>query len=79
MAPGSATLEMAFSMVKLPKDPMMPRLFDERVGYFSLDLIDYGREEHRATERTYITRWRLEKQRSGGRAFGPCEADRLLH
>ena len=62
MAPGSATLEMAFSMVKLPKDPMMPRLFDERVGYFSLDLIDYGREEHRATERTYITRWRLEKQ-----------------
>ena len=31
MAPGSATLEMAYSMMKLPEDPMMPRLFDDRV------------------------------------------------
>ena len=26
---------MHYSMVKLPEKPMMPRLFDERVGYFS--------------------------------------------
>ena len=62
MAPGSATLEMAFSMVKLPENPMMPRLFDERVGYFSVTQTDYGLQEHRAQERRYITRWRLEKQ-----------------
>ena len=62
MRPGSATIEMAFSMVKLPEEPMMPRLFDERVGYFSVSQDDYGTEEHRMAERRYITRWRLEKQ-----------------
>jgi hypothetical protein len=49
-------------MVKLPDNPMMPRLFDERVGYFSVSKLDYGREDHRAPERRFITRWRLEKK-----------------
>ena len=62
MNPGSATVVLHFSMVKLPENPMMPRLFDERVGYFSINNLDYGRNEHRAQPRTYITRWRLEKK-----------------
>jgi hypothetical protein len=62
MDPGTATVVMHYSMVKLPEDPMMPRLFDDRVGYFSVRHIDFGREEHRAQERRFITRWRLEKQ-----------------
>lgn len=62
MNPGSATVLLHFSMVKLPENPMMPRLFDERVGYFSRGLVDYGREDHRATQRRFITRWRLEKK-----------------
>jgi hypothetical protein len=62
MRPGTATVEMAFSMIKLPEEPMLPRLFDERVGYFSVTQDDYGTEEHRTAERTYITRWRLEKE-----------------
>ena len=59
--PGSATVVMHFSMVRLPEQPMIPRLFDERVGYFNVQQIDYGREEHRAERRRFITRWRLEK------------------
>jgi hypothetical protein len=62
MNPGSATVVLHFSMVKLPERPMMPRMFDERVGYFSINNMDYGRDEHRAQQRTYITRWRLEKK-----------------
>ena len=62
MNPGTATVLMHYSMVKLPEKPMMPRLFDERVGYFTVGLIDFGREDHRAVERRFITRWRLEKQ-----------------
>lgn len=62
MSPGSATVVLHYSMVKLPEKPMMPRLFDERVGYFSRSTVDYGREDHRAAERTFITRWRLEKK-----------------
>jgi hypothetical protein len=61
MRPGSATVLLHYSMVKLPEKPMQPRLFDERVGYFSVRQIDYGRDEHRSPRRRYITRWRLEK------------------
>ncbi len=62
MRPGSATVVMHYSMVKLPEKPMMPRLFDERVGYFSIRQGDFGVDEHRAPQRRYITRWRLEKK-----------------
>jgi hypothetical protein len=62
MAPGSATVLMHYSMVKLPERPMTPRLFDERVGYFTVRQLDYGKDEHRSPRRAYITRWRLEKK-----------------
>jgi uncharacterized protein DUF4953/uncharacterized protein DUF5117/uncharacterized protein DUF5118 len=58
----NATVVMHYSMVKLPDRPMMPRLFDERVGYFSIQKFDYGIDEQRAPKRSYITRWRLEKK-----------------
>ncbi len=58
----NATVLMHYSMVKLPERPMMPRLFDERVGYFTVRQTDYGIDEQRAPRRVYITRWRLEKK-----------------
>ncbi len=54
------SVEMNQSMIMLPEDKMQPRLCDERVGYFSVTMTDYGREEHKAVERCYVTRWRLE-------------------
>ncbi len=62
MPPGSATVVLHHSLVKLPENPMMPRLFDDRVGYFTVSNMDFGRPEHRAQTRTFITRWRLEKK-----------------
>lgn len=58
----SATVLTYYSMVKLPDTPMMPRLFDERVGYFTRAVTDYGTDEHRAEAKRFITRWRLEKK-----------------
>jgi hypothetical protein len=58
----SFTVVSSYSMVKLPEKPMMPRLFDERVGYFTRSQIDYSRDEHRAEQRTFIVRYRLEKK-----------------
>jgi hypothetical protein len=49
-----------WSLVKLPEQPMTPRPFDERVGYFSIRKIDFGTTEHRSATRRYITRYRLE-------------------
>ncbi|MGH7443288.1 MAG: zinc-dependent metalloprotease, partial [Longimicrobiales bacterium] len=57
---GTISLEMNQSMVMLPARPMQPRIFDPRVGYFNVDQIDYGSEEHFADAVSYITRWRLE-------------------
>ncbi|PWT84072.1 MAG: zinc-dependent metalloprotease, partial [Blastocatellia bacterium] len=62
MRPGSATVVLHHSMVKLPDKPMMPRMLDERVGFFNVNQIDYSRDEHRAPRVRYITRWRLEKK-----------------
>ncbi|MEE8587167.1 MAG: zinc-dependent metalloprotease, partial [Acidobacteriota bacterium] len=62
MPAGSATVVLHFSMLKLPEKPMMPRLYDERVGYFSMRQTDFGRDEHKAVQRRFITRWRLEKK-----------------
>ena len=49
-------------MVKLPETPMMPRLFDERVGYFTQGLTDYGTGEQQQMQKRFITRYRLEKK-----------------
>ena len=62
LRPGSHSVLMHYSMVLLPEKPMQPRLFDDRVGYFSTSKLDYGKDEHRAPQRRYITRWRLEKK-----------------
>lgn len=58
----SISLMINHSFLRLPEVPMQPRLHDERVGYFSVQMVDFGRPEHRAERRRYITRWRLEKK-----------------
>jgi hypothetical protein len=58
----SGTVALFHSLVRLPDTPMQPRLFDSRVGFFTTSSLDYGRDEHRAVERDYIRRYRLEKQ-----------------
>lgn len=56
----TASFTMHHSIVSLPDPPMMPRLADPRVGFFSLYQVDYGRPEPEAVLRQYILRWRLE-------------------
>lgn len=58
----SGSVNVAFNLVKLPAVPMMSRLFDDRVGYFSLARVDYGSPEHETKRERLIKRWRLEKQ-----------------
>ncbi|KPQ19279.1 MAG: hypothetical protein HLUCCX10_03065 [Algoriphagus marincola HL-49] len=57
---GLITLEMNSSMVLLPKEPMMQRLSDRRVGWFSRSYVDYGADAQKAESRRYLDRWRLE-------------------
>ncbi len=67
---GVISLEMNQSMIKLPDDPMQPRLCDERVGFFSVRMTDYGRDAQKAEQRCYITRWRLDPKDPAAHARG---------
>jgi hypothetical protein len=73
MSAGSATVLVHYSMVKLPDNPMMARRYDQRVGYFTISQTDYGRDEHRAQQRQYITRWRLEKKNPKAKLSEPVK------
>ncbi|MHC4974992.1 MAG: zinc-dependent metalloprotease [Planctomycetota bacterium] len=57
------TVMLHHSMVRLPENPMKPRVWDDRVGFFTTRFTDFGDDsEHEAPEVRYITRWRLEKK-----------------
>ena len=56
----TVTMEMNQSLVLLPAEPMRPRYADPRVGYFTVERINYGLDEQKAATETFIRRWRLE-------------------
>lgn len=53
------SVQMNQSMILLPKEPMQPRLFDERVGWFTLSKYDYSSDELKSDRKTYLRRWKL--------------------
>ena len=59
------TIRINQSMILLPEKPMMPRLHDKRVGYFSIGNVDYNSEALKADSKRYIRRWRLEPTDEG--------------
>lgn len=69
-AAGTISVEMNQSMILLPRNPMQPRLCDQRVGFFSVTMTDYSRDAQKAEERCYITRWRLEPKDPAAYARG---------
>jgi hypothetical protein len=60
--PAAVSVLAHWSMIRLPERPMMPRIFDDRVGFFAVSHTDFGSAEHRAARVSYITRYRLEKK-----------------
>lgn len=56
----SLSVLMNQSMVLLPKEPMTPRHYDYRVGWFTVTQLDFNSEEQKAATRSLIRRWRLE-------------------
>lgn len=56
----SISIQVNQSMILLPEKLMTPRYFDRRVGWFTVNHIDYGSEELKSDEKIYIRKWRLE-------------------
>ena len=55
-----ATYELNSSLVLLPKDPMKPRYFDPRVGFFATGNIDFDANPQGVKRISMATRWKLE-------------------
>lgn len=66
----SISLQMNQSMVLLPEEPMQPRINDPRVGFFTVSQVDFGSDELKADEKTYIRRWKLEPKDTAAYARG---------
>lgn len=61
---GRVTLGLNISFLLLPKEPMMRRSFDPRVGYFTDDFTLFADNQQRVQSKRFITRWRLEPKDS---------------
>lgn len=69
-ATATVSLTTAQSLVLLPREPMRPRLADERVGWFTKRQIDFGSSALKAAERVVLRRWRLEPKDPAAYARG---------
>jgi len=69
----SNTIQMSWSFHKLPDAPLMPRLCDDRVGYFAVRFTDFTDTGDRVRQRCYITRYRLEKKNPNAAISDPVK------
>lgn len=71
--PAAVSVLAHWSMIRLPDRPMMPRILDDRVGFFAVSHTDFGTAEHRAARVSYITRYRLEKKNAAAAMSDPVK------
>ncbi len=57
---GKVTFGLNISLVLLPEEPMLPRLYDPRVGYFTHSFNDFNDDQQRVGQQRMISRFRLE-------------------
>ncbi len=69
-ATSTLSLQVAQSIVLLPREPMRPRIADPRVGWFSINQIDFSSRALKADTRTLLQRWRLEPKDPAAYARG---------
>jgi hypothetical protein len=65
-APDSRYVEvrMTYNLIAAPDDGYVPRIYDPRVGYFSLPLIDFTSDDEMQRDVHYITRWNFGSRTS---------------
>ena len=59
-ATGAITLQINTSFLLLPEEPMQPRMFDPRVGFFADGYTVFGDDQQSVETLRFICRWRLE-------------------
>lgn len=67
---GLITMKVSQSIIQLPEEPMMPRLADERVGWFTNGNINYSSDALKGDQVRFLKRWRLEPKDPAAYARG---------
>lgn len=67
---GVMSIQWNQSMIKLPEEPMTPRVYDPRVGWFTISQTDYSSKALKSDTKRYIRRWRLEPKDPAAYARG---------
>ncbi|MFY0594597.1 zinc-dependent metalloprotease [Roseivirga sp.] len=67
---GLISMQVAQSMIKLPETPMMPRLADQRVGWFAMGNVNYSSNKLKGDQVRFLKRWRLEPKDPAAYARG---------
>ena len=50
-------VRMEYNLVAPPADGYMPRIADDRVGYFTMPTLDFGHDTNRTRQIFYLSRW----------------------
>lgn len=67
---GLISMQVAQSMIKLPENPMMPRLADQRVGWFTMGNINFSSDKLKGDQVRFLKKWRLEPKDPAAYARG---------
>ena len=54
------TVEVSSTILLLPKTPMVGRLDNQRVGYFTTPFLSFSDKQQKLEKKEFVTRWRLE-------------------
>ncbi|HSR67839.1 MAG TPA: DUF5117 domain-containing protein, partial [Acidobacteriota bacterium] len=71
--PRSLSLRFRYSLVELPENDYMPRLADDRIGYFVDMHMDYTDDQPETPYVRYIARWNLQKKNPEAEVSEPVE------
>jgi hypothetical protein len=63
------TVEVSSSLVLLPEEPMMGRVDNPRIGYFTNMLYRFADKQQQAEKQEFVTRWRLEPKEEDKAAY----------
>ncbi len=68
----SVFIGFVYNFMALP-EPMRPRYADDRVGFFTTEIVDYDGDASPTPRRFYVERWRLEKKDPSAAMSDPKE------
>ena len=63
--PRSVEVGMTYNILALPNDNFKPRLYDPRVGFFSIPRLDFASDTHETRNLNYIIRWNFKPATPG--------------